>query len=142
MKHEAHVFFAVFEFGQDLSIVTKLAGFEPSDSWIVGEPMRNHPTATHRHSRWTFQSPLPLHAPVEEHLAAVLSRLEANAAGVRSVLSLFPAHIGCAVYYRTFTPGIWLPQQLLARVATLALGIDLDMYFLGEADETDDLISL
>jgi hypothetical protein len=138
MEHDAHVFFAVFEFGQDASVVTKLAGFEPTESWVVGQPMRKRPDVAHRHSRWTFKSPLPLIAPVEEHLDALVSALETHATGIRAVLSRFPAEIGCAVYFRTFTPGIHLPQQLLARVAALGLDIDFDLYFLGEDDEPDD----
>ena len=137
MEHDAHVFFAVFEFGQDVSVVTKLAGFEPTESWVVGQPMRKRPDVTHRHSRWTFKSSLPLTAPVEEHLDALVSALETHATCIHTVLSRFPAEIVCAVYFRTFTPGIHLPQQLLARVTALGLDIDFDFYFLGE-DEPDD----
>jgi hypothetical protein len=137
MEHDAHVFFAVVEFGQDAGVVTKLAGFEPTEAWVVGQPMRKRPDLTHRHSRWTFKSPLPLTAPVEEHLDALVSALESHAAGIRAVLSRFPAEIGCAIYFRTFTPRIHLPQQLLARVTALGLHLDFDFYFLGE-DEPDD----
>jgi hypothetical protein len=137
MEHDAHVFFAVSQFGQDTSVVTKLAGFEPTESWVVGQPTRNRPYVTHRHSRWTFKSPLPLTAPVEEHLDALVSVLETHVTGIRALLSRFPAEICCAVYFRTFTPGIHLPRQLLARVTTLGLDIDFDFYFLGE-DAPDD----
>ena len=138
MEHDAHVFFAVFEFGQDASVVTQLAGFEPTEAWVVGQPMRKRPDITHRHSRWTFKSPLPLSAPVEDHLVALVSALEAHVSGIRAVTARFPAEIGCAVYFRTFTPGYHLPQPLLARVAALGLDIDFDLYFLGEDGEPDD----
>ena len=138
MEHDAHVFFAVFEFGQDASVVTQLAGFEPTEAWVVGQPTRKRPDVTHRHSRWTFKSPLPLSAPVEEHLTALVSALEMHASGIRAVTARFPAEIGVATYFRTFTPGFHLPQQLLARVAALGLDIDFDLYFLGEDSEPDD----
>src|SRR5438067_13549307 len=138
MEHDAYVFFAVFEFGQDASVVTQLAGFAPTEAWVVGQPMRKRPDVMHRHSRWTFKSPLPLGAPVEEHLDALVSALETHAAGVRAVSARFPVEIGCAVYFRTFTPGFHLPKQLLARVAALGLDIDFDLYFLGEDAEPDD----
>jgi hypothetical protein len=131
MQHEAHVYFAVFEFGQDASVVTALAGFEPTESWVVGQPMRRRPDVTHKHSRWTFKSPLPLSTPVAEHLDALLSALEPHAPGVRAVRSRFPAHITCAVYFRTHTPGFQLSETLTARVAALALALDFDLYFLG-----------
>ncbi len=137
MQHKAHVFFAVFEFGQEDSVVTALAGFEPTESWVVGQPMRQRADVPHRFSRWTFKSPLTLSASVEEHLDALLSALEPNAAGVRAVRSRFPAHIGCAVYFRTHNPGFQLSEKITARVAALGLVLDFDLYFLGDS-ETDD----
>jgi hypothetical protein len=134
MEHKAHVYFAVFEFGQDVGIVTTLAGFEPTESWVEGLPMRRHPNVTHRHSRWTFKSPLPLNAPVAEHLDTLLSALEPHATGVRAVRSRFPAHIACAIYFRTHTPGFQLSEILTARVAALGLALDFDLYFLGDSE--------
>ena len=137
MDHDAHVFFAVFEFGQDGSVVTQLAGFEPTELWVVGQPMRKRPDVTHKHSRWTFKSPLPLDAHVEEHLDALLSALEPHAVGVQAIRAQFPAEIGCAVYFRTFTQGIHLGHSVLSRATALGLDIDLDMYFLGDAEERE-----
>jgi hypothetical protein len=70
--------------------------------------MRKYPDVTHRHSRWTLKSPLPLSASVEEHLNALLSALEPNAEGIRAIQSRFPTHIGCAVYFQTHNPGFQL----------------------------------
>jgi hypothetical protein len=138
MDHKAHVFFAVFEFGRDANVVTQLAGFEPTEAWVVGQPMRQRPDIMHRYCRWTFKSPLPLSAPVEEHLDALLSALETHAAGIRAVMARFPAQIGCVIYFRTFTPGFHLPQQLLARIAALGLDVDFDLCCLGAGDGPDD----
>lgn len=134
MHHEAHVFFAVFGFGLEVSVVSALAGFEPTQSWVVGQQMRQRADVPHRFSRWTFKSPLPLSAAVEEHLDALLSALEPTAAGVRAVRSRFPAHIGCAVYFRTHNPGFQLSETITARVAALGLVLDFDLYFLGDSD--------
>ena len=138
MEHDAHVFLAVFEFGQDTDVVTQLAGFEPTEAWVVGQPTRKRPDVAHKHSRWTFESPLALSAPVEEHLDALLSVLETHADGVHAVSVRLPVEIVCAVYFRTFTPGFHLPQQLLSRVGALGLDIDFDLYFVGENGEPDD----
>ncbi|MCU1292630.1 MAG: hypothetical protein JWP08_1480 [Bryobacterales bacterium] len=137
MEYNAHVFFAVFEFGQDACVVTQLAGFEPTEAWVVVQPMRKHPDVTHRHSRWTLKSPLPLSASVEEHLNALLSALEPNAEGIRAIQSRFPTHIGCAVYFQTHNPGFQLSATVTARVAALGLVLDFDLYFLGDCP-TDD----
>jgi hypothetical protein len=136
MEHDAHVFFAVFEFGRDASVVTQLAGFEPTEAWVVGQPMYKRPDVAHKHSRWTFKSPLPLGSPVEEHLVALVSVLETHSAGILAVLARFSAEIVCAVYFHTFTSDLRLSQPLLARIAALGLDINFDFYFLGQ-DEPD-----
>lgn len=138
MEHDAHVFFAVLEFGQDPNVVTELAGFEPTETWVVGQSVRKHSEPVHQHSRWTFKSPLVLSEPVEEHLDALLATLESHAEGIRAVAERFLAEIRCAIYFRTFTAGFHLSQSLLSRASALGLDIDYDLYFLGEDGEPVD----
>ncbi len=135
MEHEAHVFFAVFEFGQDLDVVTKLAGVAPNESWVTGQQKEKHPHLTHRHSKWTIKSPLPLNAEVEDHLDALLSVMELHAAGIKAVSQRFPSEICCALYFHGCTPGFHLPNKLISRAAVFGLDVDFDLYCLGEEGE-------
>jgi len=131
MADEAHVFLAVLEFGSDTAVVTELMGFAPTKAWTRGEPLPNHPTATRNHSRWTFQSSLPLQSSVEDHLEALLPLLEQHGDRVRRCAASFPTQLWCAIYYRDFTPTIRLSPNLLRRISELGLHLDLDLYFLG-----------
>jgi hypothetical protein len=128
MEHEAHISLRVIDFGPDPGVVTKAAGFEPTEMWTKGQPMRKSPRVCHTHSRWTFKSPLPLSAPVEDHLTALVKALEAHAEGVRELSSKFSAFISLAIYFHTANPGFHISEALAERITALGLGMDFDLY--------------
>lgn len=132
MEHEAHICFVVLDFGQDPSVVTAVVGFEPTEAWLEGQPMRGNPSAHHTHSRWMLKSPLPLSASVEDHLEALLSALEPHAVRIREAACRFSAGISCAIYFHSVNPGFHISNALAARVAAIGLGLDFDLYCLGE----------
>jgi Domain of unknown function (DUF4279) len=134
MPDKSHVFLKILDFGDDPSIVTSRIGLSPTSAWRRGDPMPDT-TATRNHSRWSFQSPLPLDTHVEKHLAALLPLLEAHAASIRECAAEFSVEICCAIYYEDFTPGIHLWPEVLQRIAALGIPLDLDLYFLGDDSE-------
>ena len=135
---ESHVFLAVSDFGDDPSLVTSLLDLSPTQAWHVGDPLPNHPTALRNHSRWTFRSPLPLSAHVDEHMEALLSLLELLAPRIRDCAARFPTELRCAIYYRqSFTPGIHLSETTLQRVAALGVPLDFELYFVGANGDSD-----
>ena len=131
MADQSHVFLKVLDFGDDPSIVTSRIGLSPTSAWRRGEPMPSHPAVTRTHSRWSFQSPLPLESDVEQHLDLLLQRLEPYAARIRECASVFSVELCCAVYYDECTAGIHLSPLILERVTALGIPLDLDLYFLG-----------
>jgi hypothetical protein len=94
--------------------------------------MPRQSTATRNHSRWTFQSALPLETHVEKHLESLLPLLEPHAARIRECAAEFSVELCCAIYYRDFTPGIHLSPEILQRITALGIPLDLDLYFLGD----------
>jgi hypothetical protein len=94
--------------------------------------MPPHPTATRNHSRWSFQSPLPLEAHVEKHFEALLPLLEPHAASIRECAAEFSVELCCAIYHHHCTGGIHLSAEILTRITALGIPLDLDLYFLGD----------
>jgi Domain of unknown function (DUF4279) len=133
---KAHVFLSVLDFGDDPLIVTSRIGLSPTSAWRQGDPMPPHPTATRNHSRWSFQSPLPLETHVEQHLAALLTLLEPHAESIQECSAEFSLELCCAIYYEDFTPGIHLSSEILQRIAALGIPLDLDLYFLGDDSDS------
>ena len=107
-------------------------GIEPTESWVVGDPVPNAPNALRMYSGWVLNSGLALSVHVDDQLVALLSVLSQRTDRVRDTISRFPSHIRCAIYYRDFTPGINLSEKVIRDTASLGLSIDFDLYFLGE----------
>lgn len=140
MKNESHVGFCVYEFGNDPSVVTNLICLAPTKSWLVGDPIFNHPTATRSNTKWEFESPLPLESDVEDHIEALLSVLEENVEGVSKAVEHFSAEIRCTIYYyeNSCNQGFNLSENVIARIAKLGLSIDFDLYFLGNESKVSE----
>ena len=98
-KDKAGVYFGVFEFGDDPSVVTKIMGVEPSRSWIKGEPISDELNGVRSHGRWELGSPADPSLPIEEQLVALLTLLEAYKNQVREVSEEFEAGVCCYAYY-------------------------------------------
>src|SRR5690349_9733659 len=131
-KH--HVFFAVFGFGDDPAVVTRVMGVEPTKAWIKGEPTgkgRGIPT----HDRWVLQSTLPLTEPIEAHFENLLPQLEARREAVADVRTRFEARLAVAAYWYEVNPGFCLSASIVQRVAELGLEVDFDLYCLGGAGD-------
>jgi len=135
MGTKTHAYFAVFDFGDDPSVVTTLMRTEPTNAWVKGEQyVTASPNARRTHSRWTIDSGLDQAEPLEAHLSALLARLEPSHAAIARVAQLFPAHIGIAQYFYEVNPQFELDVDSLLRFAKLGLPLNFDQYCLG-ADE-------
>lgn len=127
------VYFGVFEFGDDPSVVTKIMGVEPSRSWVKGEPIPDELNGVRSHERWELRSPTDPSLPMEEQLVDLLTLLEDYQSQVREVSEEYEAGICCYAYYQEeFNPQLHLSDETIRRLADLALSIDFDLYFLDE----------
>lgn len=141
VPNQSHVFLKILDFGDDPSVVTKRLGLSPTSVWRRGDPLPSHPTATRNHSRWSLYSPLPLDSDVEKHLKALLPLLEAHADDLRVCATVFSVELCCAIYYEHTTAGIHLSADLLRRITTLGIPLDVDLYFLGDSSRAPDVLS-
>jgi hypothetical protein len=134
---KTYVFFAVFEFGDDLDAVTSAMEHAPTEAWLRGDPTPGHPTAKRTHSRWTLSSGLPTNETFEVQLAALLIQLESRADRVRAVMSRWSAGVMVAIYTSMANPGMHLSATDVRRLAELGLPIDFDIYCLPEAPDSE-----
>jgi len=130
--NNAHVSLAVFDFGDNLSVVTDVIGISPTEGWIKGDAMPNHPTAKRNHSRWVLASPLPKTESVENHVLALVLVLEQRREELGELVRRYSCEIQCALYCEGATAGVQLSPELIGRVARLGLGIDFDLYYIAE----------
>lgn len=131
MSYKAHVFLCVLKC-DDPRLVTQIAGLEPTEAWMKGDPIKGNSGPLRNHSRWALKSPLKSESPVEDQLDALITILESHASGIQAVLARFPTSIWCAMYCKSANPVVRFSDRLLARIAALHLPMDLDVYFIRE----------
>jgi hypothetical protein len=131
---EHHVYFAVFGFGDDPTIITRAMGVEPTKAWIKGEATGKG-RGIHTHDRWVLQSTLPLAEPIEAHFENLLPQLEARRDAVADVRTRFEARLAVAAYWYDVNPGFCLSSSVVQRVASFGLEVDFDLYCLGGAGD-------
>jgi hypothetical protein len=129
---EHHVYFAVFDFGDDPKVVTEALGVTPTKAWTKGEAIKHSAHGRQTHSRWVLQSQLPLAAPIDEHFRDLLPRLEQRRIAVMEVCDRFRARLAVAAYLRAANPGFRLDSEVIRRIAALELEVDFDLYFLSD----------
>jgi hypothetical protein len=133
MGTNTHVYFGVFGFGDDPSVVTAIMGMAPSKAWIKGEPYASpSPGARRTHSRWALESGRHEAEPVEAHLVALLERLEPKVEEIRRVSQRFDVQIGVAQYFHEVNPQFRIEADILRRLAALGVPLNFDQYCLGE----------
>lgn len=126
---ESHVYFGVFDFEEDFSVITESLGLAPSESWRKGDPSPQKSIRTH--TRWSLRSPSAATASFEEQIRTLLSLLETRATQVRDIAQRFEAGICCYAYYhQEYNPEVHLPSDLIQRLGALSLSVDFDLYFL------------
>jgi hypothetical protein len=134
---ETRLYLSVGGFGPDPAVVTDLLGLTPTFTGVAAEPLPNRPSMRRRHERWEFASSLARSEPVAEHLATLLPTLEQRAPKVHELLARFDALLQCVIYVREgCNPGFDLPNDLIARVGSLGLSLDFDIYCLADGDQS------
>ena len=137
MGARTHVYWGVFDFGDDPGVVSMIMGIEPTKAWVKGEHYATaSPNARRTHSRWALSSGLDKAEPFEAHLSAILARLEPKRAEIEEVAQRFPVHIGVAQYFDEVNPQFRLDAEILRRFAQLGLPINFDQYCLGQDEDS------
>ena len=136
MKNELHVNFCIFNFTESVEEITGIMGCPPSKAWLKGGKYNErHPNLKATHSRWVLNSGLELNSSFEEHLESLLNALENVKENLKTILKNYESGIVVAAYYYETNPGFSMPNKLLKRMAQLGVGINFDLYYLGDKEE-------
>lgn len=112
-----------------MHVVTHLLGIAPTDGWSEGDPIstRSNRPAFRRFMRWRLDSGLLNSMPLELHLEAVVTKVEAVADRLSALPEGFDAKI---VFVANDGRGLGLrvDQSIIRRIAALHLSIDIDFY--------------
>ncbi len=130
-EDEVHFWFEAWKFNAEVSVVSELMQLQPTKVMVAGEPNFKHPPGRKNHwNLWTFDSPLPMAAPTEEHLEVLISVLEPRAEAIATLVEVHQAEVGfrCVIHYRDWTPGIRFSPDIMRRLGNLNLAVELNLY--------------
>jgi len=134
-KDETRVYFWVQDFGEDASVVTELIDIEPTFIKLAGQPNPEFPKTTVRWNSWQISSSLPSHAHVNNHLESLVKTLQPRTDAIKTASNMYRAGINCVMYYyEDFTPGIHISEDIIQKISSMNISIDIDLYFLQSKD--------
>ena len=102
----------------------------PDQSYRTGDrvSLRSGSEVVRKTNAVFVDSGLPENRPLDEHLEALVAKLEPAAAGLRSLSGRAKADVFCGFSSANGQGGFSLSPRLLARLAALGLDIGFDLY--------------
>jgi len=132
-KTECLVFFSVQGFGNDPSIVTKTIGAKPDEAWAKGEQyVEKSRKAVRAYSDWRLYSGCLKSDSLEYQLQSLLKKLEPLRKGILNTAQNFNAMVRIVLYVSTANVGFHLSPETIARLSSLGLSADFDIYCLSK----------
>lgn len=136
---ESEVYAAFILQGSDLdpSQVTALVGVQPSETWRAGDLVSDRAIVRRKLSGWKINSALPLNAPLEEHVEAVLQQLKPGWLSLVELGSRNQAKVYCVVRsYGGARPALIFKRGIVKQVAELNAAIEIDLYVFPQSRTT------
>lgn len=104
-------------------------GLQPERSWHIGD-QRPKTRIMEKENGWLLSSGLEESASLEEHLAALLEKLQPISGRIASVASIANIELSCAIYSET-QPALSFGSDVIREVANLRASLDVDIYVIG-----------
>lgn len=137
---EHHVFFAVTGFDGPVRQISLMAGIEPDDYWVAGEPFSAAmPEARRRDNRWILASGLDRWTSHEDHFRRLLYKLKALAPQLELLQQHYRCGVGVSRFFFMNDPAFYLSEELLDEYRALNLDIGFDQLAIGGGAELPPL---
>ncbi|HYM01038.1 MAG TPA: DUF4279 domain-containing protein [Blastocatellia bacterium] len=116
--------------------ITERTGITPTRSWHKGELLKGtvegKTILRYEENGWELKSGLDLESPLEDHIKSVADAVSSASDVLREFTTKYDAFIECAAYFDETTPELCLDPELVGWLASLNLGLDIDLYPLGD----------
>jgi hypothetical protein len=129
---EAHRYKAslrVFSRSLGAGELTRALG-EPTKSHDAGDPVSRHrPNSTrHKTALWLLESGIDETAPLDQHIAALLDRIDARRADFDAIRQECEIDIFCGIFSDGDQGGFTLEPDIIRRLAEVGLALGFDIY--------------
>lgn len=133
-KQEVKVSLVVECLGDSPDAITHILEMQPGTVHNKGDQKRVGNTvldSQYESTTWIWHASSP-NNDVEEALSRLVSAFESKSAKLKKLVSRNKAEISIVAYFDDINPGFHLPPQLLSALNNLGVGLDFDLYFIGE----------
>ncbi len=121
--------------------LAEVLAIQPDKSYRIGDRISRRPSsmAVRETNALFVESGLPNDRDLDEHLTALLDRIEGASENLRSLAGRAKMDVFCGFSSGNGLGGFLLSPSLLTRLATLGLDVDFDLY-LPPAELAPDVI--
>lgn len=112
--------------------VTVATGLQPTKTWRMKDRIAGT-VRSYDWNGWTLASGLDTASDLEDHLSALLERLEPAMPALKELSRRWDVEVSCAIYAKAFVPSCHFDREVTQVLAALGAQIDLDFYCCLEA---------
>jgi hypothetical protein len=114
--------------------ISRILGIAPSKTWVKGERVLPEASNVHRENGWVLKSPVdPKATTVEDSIEVLLTTLPDLGAFERLPVGT-EIQMTCTIYAYRDRPSVYLPPQIVSRLARIGASLDVDIYDLSERE--------
>jgi Domain of unknown function (DUF4279) len=128
-EHRANESFAVLTIYSDANSAEELSdllGVAPDEAWNRGDDWKRGKTRTT--TAISLRSRVPDASPPEDHLDDLVTRIEPLSDRLTQIAAGNSVRLKVAVFADTDNPTLGFPAEVLRRVGSLGLDLELDIY--------------
>lgn len=127
MQPESHVSILITDENSSPEEITRLTGLQPTNIWYKGQAIPKTGLLK-KANGWQLKSTLPLQSPLADHVNYLLTMVEPFSNQLRIFTGKYFSLLACAIYFDEHAPEVYLDPQVIAKLADLNLGLDIDLY--------------
>jgi Domain of unknown function (DUF4279) len=114
--------------------ITRDIGLQPTEAWEIGDLVYPRVSLRHKKNGWSLASGLSKYASFEEHMNALLDKVEPVLPAFAKVARLYYTELACAIYVYhengESKPAVHLDTRSVRIVEALGAEVDFDLYYL------------
>jgi hypothetical protein len=133
MNQETYVCLKIFSEKMTSDEITAAVGVHCDRSWKIGD-IRGKTIIKEKNHGWVVESGLSKEATLEEHIEALMRRLEPFINKIQQLSGQNDVCFSCVIYSE-YNPPLFFEKAVIKWISALGACMDLDTYVLGEASD-------
>ena len=131
-KEEYKIFLKIHDFECSPIDLTREIGLEATKSWQKGDPVPNS-KIKRKQNTWQYGFETESISDLELKKKSLLEIILRHQDDLSPITRAYPSELSVVMYlYEIINPGIFFEKEYLSVLSSLEIGINIDIYFLGD----------